>query len=227
MLSRLQNKVLYAIDRTLGALSRGRVRVRKYYLVAQPVARRRWLPPSRGKTIEVRRVSEGDPLLGQAPRPEGVFRYRFEQAAVCITALKADELIGFLWLTLGPYQEDEVRCRYVPEGTAAWDFDVYVKPSHRDGIAFLKLWDEANGFLAAHGVQSSLSRISAFNEGSLRSHSRMGARRIAALLFVCVGSWQLTLASVAPYFHVSTRPDRFPVFGLNGVRRQAEAARHA
>ena len=154
--------------------------------------------------------------MSRFPRPEWAAPYRFDQGAVCFTALKAGEFAGFLWLAFSAYDEDEVRCRYVlqPSGKVAWDFDVYIEPEHRTGILFMKLWDEANRFLAAREIEWSLSRISAFNSGSILSHAKMGARRIGSATFLCLGSWQLAVSSVSPYLHLSTRARSFPTYVL-------------
>jgi hypothetical protein len=211
------NGFLYALARVLVIVSGNRAHIHKYYLVAQPVAKKCWLPPHRGQGFEIRQVAAFDPLVSQFPRPEWAAPYRFNQGAVCIAALKAGKFVGFLWLTLGPYREDEVRCRYVPlpPGKSAWDFDVHVEPEHRNGIAFLKLWDEANRFLAAHQIQWSLSRISAFNSGSILSHARMGTQRVGILTFLSIGSWQIATSTVPPLFHFSTHASSFPTYALN------------
>lgn len=211
------NACVYALARLTEMVFGNRVRIHKYYFVAQPVAKASWLPPRRGQGIEIRRVAESDPLIGQFPRPNWAAAYRFRQGAVCFAALKEGALAGFLWLTLGPYQEDEVRCRYVPlpAGKSAWDFDVYVEREHRNGIAFLKLWDEANGFLSAHQFQWSLSRISAFNSGSILSHAKMGTRRIGVATFLCLGSWQIAASTIPPHVHFSTGGGSFPTYALN------------
>lgn len=208
---------LYALARVFSGLSNNWLRIHKYYLVAQPVAKKDWLPAQRGKSFEIRQFAEADPLIKQIPRPEFVVPYRFDQGAVCFGALKAGTLVGFLWITLGPYREDELRCNYIPlpAGKSAWDFDVYVEAEHRNGIVFLKLWDAANRFLAARGFQWSLSRISAFNSGSIMSHSRMSARRIGAIFFLCLGSWQIAVSTVSPFFHLSTNAKSFPTYALN------------
>jgi len=206
----------YLVDALLSAASKGRVRLRKYYFVAQPVRRQPWLPGKRGSQLEVRRVFPSDPLIEAFPRPAQAMPYRFRQEAVCLAALKDGAFIGFLWFTLGPYQEDEVRCRYVPRpsGKSAWDFDVYLAPEHRSGIAFLKLWDEANRFLTERYVAWSLSRISAFNRQSLLSHTRMNAARIGTALFLSVGGLQLCASTVRPFVHLSVRNESFPTFEL-------------
>jgi hypothetical protein len=201
----------------LESMSGGQVRVHKYYLVAQPVSSTPWLAPNRGQSFEVRQVAELDAVVRQFPRPGWVASYRFNQGAVCLAAMKSGTLVGFLWLTLGPYQEDEVRCRYVPlpTGKSAWDFDVHVDPEYRNGIVFLKLWDEANRFLAAHQIQWSLSRISAFNSGSILSHAKMAARRIGTATFLSIGSWQIAASTVRPYLHLSTHAGSLPTYALN------------
>lgn len=207
---------LQIISRVLAAMSGGRVRLQKYVFVAQPITGNRRLPAQRGANVEIRQILPGDPLLAQFPRPEWVIPYRFEQGALCFAALKEGRCIGFLWLALGAYQEDEVRCRYVPlpSEKSAWDFDVYIAPEHRTGIVFLKLWDEANRFLAERGIRWSMSRISAFNKGSMSSHAKMGAQRIGSALFLSLGSLQISAATVAPYLAFSARSDSFPVFSL-------------
>jgi hypothetical protein len=214
------NGSLYVIDRVLAMASGGRARLYKYYLVAQPVAPTALLPQRRGAGLEVRQIGPSDPLLREFPRPEHAMPYRFSQGAICLAELQADKCIGFLWLVLGPYREDEVRCRYVPlpEGKSSWDFDIYIHPAHRNGIAFLKLWDAANRFLAERGIEWSLSRISGLNTASLLSHQRLGARRVAAATFVCFGSWQISFATVRPRFHWSTGADAFPTYLLRSPR---------
>lgn len=219
------NGCLLALDRLLARLSGGRARLYKYYFVAQPVAVKRWLPPQRGANLEIRRVTSTDSVIAEFPRPAAAARYRFGQDAICLAEFKAGAFVGFIWFTLGPYLEDEVRCRYVPlpAGKSAWDFDVYLQPEHRNGIAFLKLWDEANAFLGARGIGWTLSRIEAFNSGSVLSHARMGARRIGAVTFLRLGPCQISLASVRPHFHLSIGPDSFPTFALDPHRTATPA----
>lgn len=212
---------LYALNRSLVMISGNRMRLYKYYFVAQPVPETRWLSPRRGKAIEVRQIAESDPIVREFPRPDWVIPYRFKQGAVCLAAFKAGGFIGFLWLTLGAYQEDEVRCRYAPpaQAKAAWDFDVYLAPEHRLGVAFLRLWDEANSFFRAREINWSLSRISAFNRGSVLSHARMGATRLGSAVFLRIGSWQIMVAAIPPYFHLSTYPGSFPTLVLSPQRQ--------
>jgi hypothetical protein len=209
--------VFYLLKQLLGAVSGRRIAIFKYYFVAQPVAPRRLLSPSRGKSIEVRQIFRDDPVAAAFPRPASVVRNRYCQDALCLAALQERKFIGFLWLRLGPYQEDEVRARFIPSpvGRAAWDFDVHVEPGHRFGPALLRLWDEANELLRGNGVEWSLSRISAFNSASLVAHTRLGARRVASATFLCVGQWQLMIATVKPYVHLSLNAKSFPVLRLD------------
>jgi CelD/BcsL family acetyltransferase involved in cellulose biosynthesis len=220
------NGCLYGLDRLLDGAYKGRARVHKYYLVTQPVPAKTWLPARRGADLEIRQLQPSDRALLGALRPAEVIELRFRQNAICLACLRKGKCVGFMWLAMNAHYEDEVRCRYVPlpEGKAAWDFDVYVTPKHRTGVAFLKLWDAANKFLAARGMRSSLSRISAFNPLSMHSHHKLGAQRIGSVTFFSAGSWQLALSTVPPYFHFSTDPESFPVYALSPPRPDVDAA---
>ena len=201
----------------LCARTGGLAALHRYLFVAQPVPMAALLPPRRGGSILVRQVDAGDPLLLSLPLQDHVLRYRAGQGAICFGAFKSGEIVGCLWLCLTPYEEDEVRCRYHPEpsGRASWDFDVYLKPDHRSGLGFARLWDTANGFLRDRDAVVSWSRISAFNPASIASHARLGARVVGKATFFRIGPCQVMVASVAPYVHVSFRRSDMPDLRLS------------
>jgi hypothetical protein len=134
-----------------------------------------------------------------------VIQWRYRQGAICLGAFEGTHFLGYVWLLLGAYEEDEVRCRFIPmpEGKAAWDFDVYVVPRYRFGMGFLRLWDEANRYLKERGIQWTMSRISAFNAVSLASHRRLGARVVGHAVFVVLGPCQLAVTTVFPFVRLS------------------------
>jgi hypothetical protein len=193
---------VYVMDRGLRYVGTG---LYLYRFVAQPVRTAPLLPGARGRTIVVRKIGLDEPALAGMPLTRAVIEYRARQNALCLGAFKDEQMIGYLWLCLGPYQEDEVRCRFVPApgGRASWDFDVYVLPEHRAGLAFLRLWDEANRLLRDAGFAWSISRISALNPHSLASHAKLGAQRCGSALFVRIGAAQLTFTSLYPYLGFS------------------------
>jgi hypothetical protein len=187
----LSNAIWYGIDRTSTKLGFG-PRVFYYDLVVQPIASERLLPKGLGRSIAVRPIPKGDPALSSMPVPEKVLDWRFEQPTVCLGAFQEERLIAYVWLCLGAYEEDEVRCRFVPcpEDEAVWDFDVYVFPEYRFSPAFARLWDTC-------------SRISRFNPSSQRAHERMAARRVGRALYLKAKRVQWMLASVPPFLHLS------------------------
>lgn len=211
------NTGLFVLNRLLVIISSGSLRLYKYNLIGQPVAKVSLLPPGRGRKIEIRLVQPHDEITRQFPRPAAAIQARFEQGAKCLVAFKDGQFVGFLWLLLGSYQEDEVRARFtpLPPKQAAWDFDVYVAPDFRLGLAFPRLWDEANRLLTGNDIQWSCSRISAFNAGSLGAHARLGTVSLGNAIFFCAGRWQITFASIPPYFHLSLNPESFPEFHLS------------
>jgi hypothetical protein len=210
------NASLYALSRILSALFGGRVRIVKYYFASQPIA------PADGAggsgSFSLAWALPGSRLFVQVERPPSVIDARFAQGAHCLAATVRDsELAGFLWFVVGPYDEDEVRARFVPvpAGKAAWDFDVTVMPRYRMGRLFGYLWRRAAAELSSRGVTSSVSRISAFNPASIASHRRLGARIVGNALFVCIGSLQLMRASNGPRWHVSWRDDQRPTLEIH------------
>jgi hypothetical protein len=209
---------LYLLTRALEGTPFG---VHAYHLVAQPVPDRPLLPPGRGRTIEVRLLGRGDPAFAGLPLTAAVLDYRFDQNALCLGAFKGGAVIGCLWLCLGPYVEDEVRCRFVPlpAGATSWDFDVYLLPAHRVGFGFARLWDEANSLLRQRGVAWSISRISILNTKSLAAHDKLGIRTLATALFLRIGKLQAMLASVPPYVHLSATAASVPTLDLTAPAR--------
>ncbi len=211
------NTGLLILHRVSVKLFGGKLRIYKYYFTAQPVFDHALLAPNRGKKIVVRQISRDDPIIKHFPRPDSVIQNRFDTRAVCLVAFKESNFVGYLWLILGAYQEDEVRGKFIPlpSFVTAWDFDVYVHPDYRLGHAFLRLWDEANRFLLDRKIEWSCSRISAFNAPSINVHKRLGTLNIGQAIFFCMGSWQLTLATIYPYIHLSTHLNSYPEFFLD------------
>lgn len=205
----------------LCAKTGGRVALHSYLFVAQAVPSDALLPAKRGRSIRVTRLDPVDQRLLSLPLQKHVLHYRATQKAVCFAAFKGEELIGCLWVCLTPYEEDEVRCRYHPEpaGRASWDFDVFLKPDHRSGLGFARLWDTANAFLREQGIFVSWSRISAFNPASIASHARLGARVMSRATFLRIGPCQLMIASAAPYLHLSWSQSDVPDIRLSAMKK--------
>lgn len=206
------NAPLYLLHLALSVPTGGRAKVERFIFVAQPVHDAPLLPPGKATTSTAMQLNAGAPLVMQSPRPAKVIADRFAQGAICLAIVKNDILQAFLWLIQKHYDEDVARVRFVlpPSGKAAWDFDVYVVPAYRLGYTFLKLWDTANTYLRDLGVRWTLSRISAFNAGSLSSHSKLGARPIGSATFFIVGPLQIMTSSLRPKFHISfgkSRPE--------------------
>ena len=208
---------LYGISRICGTFSGNRVRLYKYYFVAQPITLRKDQPDARPGSFQFAWVKPGAPILANVARPPAVINARFDQGAECLVATTKDaQFAGFLWVVVGPYDEDEVRIRFQPrpEGQAAWDFDVAIEPRYRLGRLFSQLWNRAMADLGERGVRHTMSRISAFNAASLASHRRLGANVVGAAAFLCVGNWQLMRSSIQPKWHFSWRTDQRPSLSI-------------
>jgi len=181
-------------------------------LLSQAVKAKPILASQRANKIRIQNISQREATSISFPRPRKVIDSRYQQSAHCLGAFTNDELVGFIWLNLGDYVEDEVRCIFSPRPASkvAWDYDVYIAPQYRNGLAFVKLWDTANQFLREHNFEFTMSRISAFNSQSVASHKRMGATKLGTSVFICLGNLQILLAGVAPYLHVSISDKVYP-----------------
>lgn len=205
-------RALARLHRVISRLSGGRAGLSQYRLVAQPVAEATLLAGSRGQRIQVRPVEASESEALEFPRPRAIIRQRFAAGARCFGAFRGDELVGFLWLQSGAYQEDEVRCLFRPEpaGEAVWDYDVYVAPKARLSPVFARLWDAVFAVLRREGVAWTMSRVAAANTESLAAHRRLGARIVASALFFAVGPVQLMVATCPPYAHLAWGRGRQP-----------------
>lgn len=190
-----------ALERSTGS----RCRLVRYLVVAQPVKDERLVAPGRATRLDVRRLTLYDPALEEFPRNWERYKMRFDQGAIAYGAFDGEIPVGFIWFVLGVYHEDEVYCSFhpSPEGEVAWDFDVYVAPPYRLTSAFARLWDAAYAHMRQEGIRWTMSRISAFNPNSVAAHRRLGAVECGMLNFLCVGSFQLEIGSVAPYLWIS------------------------
>jgi hypothetical protein len=208
------NALLYLTGQALARLTGGRARIESFLLVSQPVAAAPRRPAQGKAAVLVRRLEAGDALLNQLPRPAEVIEDRFRQGAICLAAVKNEQLQGCIWLISGAYDEDMARVRFeLPaSGRAAWDFDVFVFPQYRLGFTFARLWDAADAYLRSIGATASMSRISTFNAASLASHGSLGARRIGSARFLIIGPLQVMASGLRPYLSVSLR--RRPILRL-------------
>lgn len=215
----------YFVARAVSRISRRRVRIVRYHLVAQPVPgdAAAACRPSAKNPVEF--VDADDPIVAEFPRPPSVIAKRFADGGKCLVAHAGERFAGYLWLAHGHYDEDMVRCRYAfaaPE-ISAWDYDVYVAPDFRVGRTFARLWDTANEHLRAEGVRWSFSRIEAVNPQSLNAHRRLGVRKLFSATFICIGPLQLTVAGNAPYLHLSLSDRARPTLRLKPPRADMPA----
>ncbi|ANQ86412.1 hypothetical protein dqs_3391 [Azoarcus olearius] len=200
------NAAFYLAGRLLQRVSAGRACIIRYQFFAQPVPEQPATSRPSAKS-QIRRVAPDDPVVSRFPRPPAVIARRFADGATCFVAENDGRFAGFLWLARDAYEEDEVRCRYElsPPERCAWDYDVYVEPEFRIGRTFSRLWEAANIHLAARGVRWSLSRISAFNPGSLAAHRRLGIRYLSTATFIVLGPVQISVLGAAPFLHVGMK----------------------
>lgn len=211
-----KNGLLYLAHRALSALSGERARIIRYYLVAQPVPEGITSKLRNSTSTEIAFINQNDPLTASFPRPPDVIAKRFADGNLCLAASSHEQFIGFLWIARERYAEDEVRCLYHLDDPqlSAWDFDVYVAPDYRIGRTFARLWEAANEHLSSQGVKWSISRISAFNPGSLQAHTKLGMRLLFSATFLCLGPVQIMTIGKKPYIYISLSSRSTPILKI-------------
>jgi GNAT superfamily N-acetyltransferase len=216
------NALLYGLSRLLQVTSGGRVRLLRYFLVAQSIPDQDVTPPRRGRSISVTEADASEIRRIDFGRPADVIEERLRLGCRCLLARKDGQLVGFQWFITRDYPEDEVRCVFElnPTDNCAWDFDIYVLPEARSQPVFLRLWDSCNALLRSEGIDLSLSRINAFNSASVRAHARMGAQTIGTAMFLSIGRAQVAWLPAIRCMHVSwDQAPRLPVSALARRKR--------
>lgn len=194
------------------------VTLRAYLVVQQEVRATPRLEGGRASGFTSRHLDDDDPAMGEIPLDAATIAFRRAQGAQCLGLFRAGRLAAYMWYVLDGYDEDEVRCRFRPRPAAAtaWDFDVYVAPEFRGGLAFAALWDHADAVLRAAGRAWTMSRISAFNTQSRASHRRLGAVELARASFIRAGALQIMISSQRPYVHAGFGDRSRPVLEIGG-----------
>ncbi len=207
--------LLYGLGRVLHYV-RSPVQLFFYELMIQPIPDTPILTPALSKGFSIREIKPGDPTLALMPVTPEDLADRFAKPTVCLGAFRKDQLVAYMWLCLGPYEEDEVRCLFVPQpgNRAVWDFDFYVLPEDRLGLGFVGLWDGANAYLRERGYEFSCSRVTRFNTISRKSHKHLKWVRIGHTLFLRATRFQAMLATVPPFFHVTITGSSRPTINI-------------
>lgn len=198
---------LYAIDRVLRSIS-PRLGLYVYEFMVQPIRDKPLLTANFVRSLTYREIRRGDPEIAKMPARAEVKESRFAQGAVCLGAFRNDVLIAYIWLCFNAYQEDEVRCTYklMNADESVFDFDLYVFPEHRMGIAFMAVWHGAMKYLHERGVRFSYSRLTRFNLASRRAHRHLGWKCIGRAVFLQIWTVEAMISTLFPFAWVSFGP---------------------
>jgi hypothetical protein len=206
---------LYVLDRGLRTLS-PQLGLYVYELMEQPIDGRPLLPARLAQNLEFVEIGSGHPAIAQMPALPEIKASRFAQGSRCLGVYRRGVLLGYIWWCPKRYDEDEVRCTFQlqPADASVFDFDLYVLPEHRLGIAFMAIWHGANQWWHAMGVRHSFSRVTLFNLPSRRAHARLGGRRVGRAFFLQLWGVEAMVSTTRPYVGMSWRAGRRMVLKL-------------
>lgn len=165
----------------------------RYRIVAIPVTAMPAMPRGfRWTSMELSNIKDFADILEV---PQQAIRHRQAQGMTCLGAWRDERLVGASWITAAPFEEDEVRVRFVPPPGCAWDTGLYVRPEDRGGRAFQALWAATAAWLRGHGLDWTMSRITDHNLASWRAHRRMGAREVGRFAALTSGRVQWSIGN--------------------------------
>lgn len=200
---------LYVVDRLLRSVS-PQLGLYVYELMVQPITGKAMLPANLAKNLQFVEIGPGHPDLALMPARDDIKQARFEQGAQCLGVYRKGQLLGYIWFSTDRYLEDEVRFTYelaVP-AQSVFDFDLYVLPEHRLGIAFMAIWHGANLYLHRKGVRYTFSRLTRFNLASRRSHARLGWGRVCRTAVLKLGRIELQIVDMRPFVRLVWRAEQ-------------------
>ena len=184
------------LDKSLG------IQMEHYKFHSQPLPSKPRILKSKLDRYEFTWLNQPEKILDELHRPKEVIEKRFNQGSTCLIAKQNDTFQGCLWFVKSKYIEDEVRATYHFSDNRVWDYDVYITPKKRFTILFAALWDSADTWMKDNHIVSTLSRISAYNSQSIRSHEAAGAEQIGWMIAVVIKHRQITISDKSPRLHI-------------------------
>lgn len=195
--------LVYIFHRALQRMSKN-AGLYYYDWTIQPVTNKRIIPERIASKYAYRKIEKGDKALQEIPVPSGVLDFRYEQDSECIALFKDDKLAAYIWLTYGSYDEDEIRATFHldPPHQAVFDYNLYIIPDFRMGMAFAAIWDYVNRYLFDKGIRYTYSRITHTKINSAGAHKLLGARFIGKSITLKLWNFQLMYTTQTPKLSV-------------------------
>jgi hypothetical protein len=123
-------------------------------------------------------------------------RARFADGLQCLVTFdRSGALAGVSWMGKRSHEDPQYGVRYMLPANAAWDTGLWVPEDKRMTRAFSAVWASIGEWLAAEGLDCTISSIADYNAASIASHRRLGARRLRTITVLRLGSLQLTLGA--------------------------------
>lgn len=106
---------------------------------------------------------------------------RFERGNICMIAKSHGKCVGMVWAdTQQQHREIELNCRFMIPGECAWIYDAFIAQRFRSRGVYLAL---SIYFIQHTNFRGFYGFMSAENQATLKSHSRLGAELIREVYF--------------------------------------------
>jgi L-amino acid N-acyltransferase YncA len=119
------------------------------------------------------------------PDKLNLFRKRLEQGLYCITAyFEGGVPGGWTWFATADYFEPKYRHTFRLASRQIYQFDGFIKPEFRKGLAGLKILPVMHNYFLEMGYTSALAVVDKSNEINLKYHSFMGFKETGKYIVV-------------------------------------------
>ena len=134
--------------------------------------------------IEVRALGAGDVALYRELRPDAAAELdrRLRAGHACFVAVSAaGRMVAVTWVAVEPVKVPYLEREIVPGPGELYLFDIYVAPEQRGARLAPRIFATVAELHRAQGYRRALCLIALYNRSSIRSHERMGFRRVGSI----------------------------------------------
>jgi GNAT superfamily N-acetyltransferase len=140
--------------------------------------------------IEVQALGAGDAALYREFRPDSAAELdrRLRAGHACFVAVSAGRVVAVTWVAVGPVKVPYLEREIVPGPGELYLFDIYVAPDQRGARLAPRIFATIAELHRAQGYRRALCLIALYNRSSIRSHERLGFRRVGSIHAIAGGT---------------------------------------
>ncbi|MGD0977598.1 MAG: GNAT family N-acetyltransferase [Candidatus Bathyarchaeia archaeon] len=109
---------------------------------------------------------------------------RLKAGHLCFIAEKNGKIINYTWVAFHEAYIDEIERKIIVSPCSAYGYDEYTDPEYRGMGVFPMVLGSTSDYLFQNGIKEIYELVSSNNFPSLRSHQKMGSRKMGEITLV-------------------------------------------